>query len=597
MAGIAALLDQKLGGPQGNLNPLIYRLANQAYSTAFHDVTVASSGVTNCTTLPSLCNNSVAGVSTTTLMTGTAGYQVTAGYDLASGWGSLDVANFVTAALATGASTTTKLAGSSGTLTGTQTLTFTAVVSPATSAATAPTGTVQFFANGVTLGSAVSLNSSGQGTYSVASTSLSFGPEQITAVYNGDSSFEASTSNALSLVLNPTGTATDTLTLSATPATQMAAQGVVLTALFASSASTTAPTANITLYTVDGGALHPLASLRPTTNSVTYTVNNLAAGTHTFKATYPGDSTYVPVSSATLAVVVTPLSTTTSLTGATSVNTTAPASLSATVSGLLTGSTATSLAYVQLFDGSTLIGAMKPTEATSTAATTTGTVTFSPTLAAGTHTLTAVYPGDNFTSGSTSPALSVVSVTPGVMLSEASTAITLASPGASGSDALTLTSVGGYSGAANLACAVSYGGTGTITDLPTCSLSNPALMLTAGGTAAATLTIATTLPHSASLREARVSPAGTPGSRSPLHVLLTMLFLPVLAAVRRRRQILKLATLLPIALCYCLLSGTTGCSSPATPLVGTTPATYTVTISGGIGTTSAALGTVTVVVQ
>ena len=205
--GLPLFLTRSSAVRRGNLNPLIYRLANQAYSTAFHDVTVASSGVTNCTTLPSLCNNSVAGVSTTTLMTGTAGYQLTTGYDLASGWGSLDVANFVTAALATGASTTTKLAGSSGTLTGTQTLTFTAVVSPATSAATAPTGTVQFFANGVTLGSAVSLNSSGQGTYSVASTSLSFGPEQITAVYNGDSSFEASTSNALSLVLNPTGTA------------------------------------------------------------------------------------------------------------------------------------------------------------------------------------------------------------------------------------------------------------------------------------------------------------------------------------------------------------------------------------------------------
>ena len=102
MAGIAALLNQKLGGAQGNLNPLIYRLANQSYSTVFHDVTVASSGVTNCTTLPSLCNNSVAGASTTTLMTGTAGYLVTTGYDEASGWGSLDVANFVAALSAPG---------------------------------------------------------------------------------------------------------------------------------------------------------------------------------------------------------------------------------------------------------------------------------------------------------------------------------------------------------------------------------------------------------------------------------------------------------------------------------------------------------------
>lgn len=41
MAGVAALLDQKLGSAQGNLNPEIYKMAASA-PTAFHDTTVAS---------------------------------------------------------------------------------------------------------------------------------------------------------------------------------------------------------------------------------------------------------------------------------------------------------------------------------------------------------------------------------------------------------------------------------------------------------------------------------------------------------------------------------------------------------------------------
>jgi pseudomonalisin len=96
MAGIAALLNTKLGTAQGNVNPLLYKLATSNPS-AFHDVTVTTSGVTGCTTAtPSMCNNSTPGP--TALTGGVAGYAVTAGYDLATGLGSLDVSNFLTAA-------------------------------------------------------------------------------------------------------------------------------------------------------------------------------------------------------------------------------------------------------------------------------------------------------------------------------------------------------------------------------------------------------------------------------------------------------------------------------------------------------------------
>jgi pseudomonalisin len=96
MAGIAALLNTKLGSAQGNISPLLYSIAASTPS-AFHDVTVATSGVTNCTTAtPSMCNNSTPGPAT--LTGGLAGFEVGTGYDEATGLGSLNVANFLAAA-------------------------------------------------------------------------------------------------------------------------------------------------------------------------------------------------------------------------------------------------------------------------------------------------------------------------------------------------------------------------------------------------------------------------------------------------------------------------------------------------------------------
>jgi subtilase family serine protease len=93
MAGIAALLNQKQGAAQGNLNPQLYPLAARA-PAAFHDVTVATSGVTNCSIgTPSMCNNSIP--SSTGLTGGQQGYLVTTGYDEVTGLGSLDVQVFI----------------------------------------------------------------------------------------------------------------------------------------------------------------------------------------------------------------------------------------------------------------------------------------------------------------------------------------------------------------------------------------------------------------------------------------------------------------------------------------------------------------------
>ncbi len=92
MAGIAALLDSQIGAPQGNINPQLYPLTSAAPS-AFHDATPISSAVSTCdVNLPSMCNNSIPGASGTAVQ---AGFSLQAGYDEATGLGSLDVFEFI----------------------------------------------------------------------------------------------------------------------------------------------------------------------------------------------------------------------------------------------------------------------------------------------------------------------------------------------------------------------------------------------------------------------------------------------------------------------------------------------------------------------
>lgn len=100
-AGLAALVVQKTGANQGNINPRLYQLAKAQYTgagtlTAFHDTTTG--------------NNSVPGVT---------GYSAGVGYDMASGLGSVDAAQLVNNWVDTTApaSVTASETGTSGTVT------------------------------------------------------------------------------------------------------------------------------------------------------------------------------------------------------------------------------------------------------------------------------------------------------------------------------------------------------------------------------------------------------------------------------------------------------------------------------------------------
>jgi subtilase family serine protease len=199
MAGIAALLNQKEGSPQGLLNPTLYQLAANPANGVFNDVTLASSGVSNCViTTPSMCNNSTAGPAG--LTGGLSGYAVNAGYDEATGLGSINVANLLTnwtAATVTPTSTALASPTAPPVIFGAST-TFSATVSPAP-AVTSPPQTVQFVATNSTTGrkslGTAPLNSAGVATLTI--TNLPGGNNSVTAAYGGDFAFGASTSAIL----------------------------------------------------------------------------------------------------------------------------------------------------------------------------------------------------------------------------------------------------------------------------------------------------------------------------------------------------------------------------------------------------------------
>lgn len=81
--------------------------------------------------------------------------------------------------------------------TASEAVTLTATVTPSNSGTSAPTGTVQFFANGVLLGTGTLSN----GRATLVTTTLPVGVDSITAVYLGDSNFTTSSSPELTLVV------------------------------------------------------------------------------------------------------------------------------------------------------------------------------------------------------------------------------------------------------------------------------------------------------------------------------------------------------------------------------------------------------------
>ncbi len=211
-AAMLAIVEQASGsGALGNINGLLYGLAAGASAgTVFHDVTVGD-------------NQVACAIGTPDCTTGTMGFSAGAGYDQATGLGSITGAGLA-AALAGMASTkapTVAITASPQASDVNTAIVFTAAVSSANSA-TAPTGTVQFTIDGTSVGT-VTL-SSGIAAYSDTAGFATAGPHTIVAAYSGDANYSPASSTLTQTIGAPV-TVSGSFTLASSPSTLTIASG------------------------------------------------------------------------------------------------------------------------------------------------------------------------------------------------------------------------------------------------------------------------------------------------------------------------------------------------------------------------------------
>ena len=252
-----------------------------------------------------------------------------------------------------------------------QSVTFTAKV---TSGGGIPAGTVTFKSGGATVGTGA-LNGSGVATF--ATNALIVGAHSITAVYAGNGNFAASTSAVLAHTVNKAKT-TSTVTSSVDPSSYH--QFVTLTAkLVGAFGGQVFGTVTFKSGTVTIGT-----GLLNSSGIAVLSTNALAVGAHSITAVYGGNGNYLASTSPVKTQTVNKATTKTNLASSKNPSTHGTAvTFTATVVPAFGGS---ATGKVTFKDGTTTLGM-------GTVATNKATFTTSA-LAVGTHSITAVYPGD-----------------------------------------------------------------------------------------------------------------------------------------------------------------------------------------------------------
>jgi cyclophilin family peptidyl-prolyl cis-trans isomerase len=289
------------------------------------------------------------------------------------------------------ATTTIVTASPSPTATVGQSVTFTVVVGDTISAGI-PTGTVTFINGTTVLGEATVDPTSGIAVFSTSS--LGVGTYTITAYYNGDSTYAASSDN-LSEEIDAVGTVTGTTTtLSTSEDPALVNDQVTITATVSPTSGTGTPTGTVTF--TDGSTTLGTSALDY--GSATFSTSALPLGSDTITASYGGDSAFSASSGSTTETVQESGTTTTlsgspsssvygqsvALTATVTLNTSSPDTLSGTVDFLSGGATL----------GSAALNSSGVATLTTTA------------LPAGTDSITASYEGNVYFGGSASNLLS-----------------------------------------------------------------------------------------------------------------------------------------------------------------------------------------------
>jgi hypothetical protein len=398
-----------------------------------------------------------------TFSTFTAGtHSITAVYS-----GSTDFSGSTSAALTetvNQASTTTTLVSNLNPATFGQGVPLVATVQTASGGAA--TGTVTFYDGSSVLGIAgVQNNNSQHNVAQLTFAGFLGGVHTITAAYNGDANYTASTSSAMTETINP---ASSTVTVGSSSNPASFGQAVILTATVVPSVSGTFVTGTVTFF--DGSS--SLGAANVANYAAQISVANFGLGSHSITATYAGDRNFTGSTSAALAEVVNPAATSTVITSNAN-----PAVVKSTVTFTATASSSSSgtqSGTVNFYlDGSSTAAASVNVS--------NGTANYSTnSLSAGSHSVVAVFTSSNPDfAGSTSPAFTqfvsdfTVAVSPSSLTVARST---------SGTYILTVTPVGEFSGTLSLSCGGVPGGT-------TCAISPTQVTLSASGSAQATATI------------------------------------------------------------------------------------------------------------
>jgi len=289
MAGIMALINQKAGSTQGNPNKQLYTLGaaqnyancktdgeNTPASCFFNDIDSGTIAMP-CKSGAKDCSVSHSGDAWGVL----SGYGAGAGYDLATGLGSMNVANVVNGwAGSIGTTPTTiTVTPTPGSIISNQSLSVTVTIGGASGT---PTGTVALTGGGYSSGQTLA---SGSATFNIPGNSLSAGTITLTAAYSGDVTYASNTGTAQVSV-----TAAPVPTVTVSPAASSINSGQSLSVPVTLAGANGTPTGSVTL----SGAGWTSSPQAIASGATTFTIpaNSLTGGTVTLTASYGGDTTY-----------------------------------------------------------------------------------------------------------------------------------------------------------------------------------------------------------------------------------------------------------------------------------------------------------------
>jgi hypothetical protein len=558
-AAILALIAQKTNSRQGQANFVLYPLAagqNAANCNSinppqsqciFNDITVG--------------NNNVPGQT---------GFPATVGYDLATGWGSVNAANLAANwQNITFRSTVTKLQLSATNLTHGQPVTASVTVAPSVGAGT-PTGDVALLAGGSV---GVNLGDLSNGAISGAVQTLPGGTYSVTASYGGDGAFGASISTGVPITINPEPSGT---TFSAfvsgqagNPSSQVNTtygNFLELQVNVVGASQQGAPTGTLTFSdTFNGNTSTLLNTSLNSQGNAQIQETQLALGTHTLNVSYSGDASFSASNAGPVSVSVAKGPTQTILfipAGA------LPDSSVVLQAIVLPNGALDPTGTVQFFDGKTALGI--PVQVKNLIATLTLTQ-----LTNGSHSITGVYSGDaNFT-GSTSGAGIIIVGNPDFLISANPGIVTISGSGPGTTNILLTPGPGlGFFGSISLSCSGLPTGS-SCTFLPTqpnlngSTPLNVALSITKPPAQSASIGVA---PHSGA--------QGLAGSLGGATLACAFLL-----AWPRKKRAWQLTASLILAAFLAAMSGCSGAMSVSPPQSGssTTSFVVTVTASGGAG--------------